>query len=102
MGLQLRPMGTARPVRSRPTSAATAEAAEEVEGTTLAQHWFEVGGVTGGPFQGMAAARVCNKEVLVIVRRQRKRHTMRAAVAKTESLENMFVIELELRGLLFE
>ena len=62
MGEQLKPTSTRRPVRSRPTSAATAEAAALLEGTTLAQHWFEVGGVTGGGgLLGMAAARVCNQ-----------------------------------------
>jgi hypothetical protein len=60
IGEQLKPMGTSRPVRSRPRRAATAEAAVLVEETTLLQHWGEVGGVTGGggvPL-GMAAARV--------------------------------------------
>ena len=44
MGLQLNPMGTSRPVRSSPTRAATAEAALLLDGTTLLQHWLEVGG----------------------------------------------------------
>jgi hypothetical protein len=60
IGEQLRPTSTARPVRSRPRTAATAEAAVLLDGTTLSQHWLEVGVVTGGggvPF-GMAAARV--------------------------------------------
>ena len=63
MGVQLNPTGTSRPLRSRPMRLATAEAALLVEGTTLSQHWGELGGVTGGggvPF-GMAAARVCNE-----------------------------------------
>jgi hypothetical protein len=60
MGEQLNPTSTRMPVRSRPTTAATREAALLEAGTTLAQHWGEVGGVTGGggvPL-GMAAARV--------------------------------------------
>jgi hypothetical protein len=59
MGLQLRPTGTFSPVRSMPTRAATAEAAALVEGTTLAQHWGEVGAVMGGGsgVVGVAAAR---------------------------------------------
>jgi hypothetical protein len=62
IGLQLNPMGTLRPVRSRPRRAATAEAARLVEGTTLAQHWREVGRVIGGMMPvGVAAARVCNE-----------------------------------------
>ncbi len=61
MGEQLNPMGTARPVRSRPRRAATAEAAALLEGTTLEQHWLEVGGVTGGVVHGLAAARVWNE-----------------------------------------
>jgi hypothetical protein len=56
MGLQLRPTGTSRPVRSMPAMAAAAAAAALVDETTLAQHWFEVGGVTGGVV-GVAAAR---------------------------------------------
>jgi hypothetical protein len=56
MGLQLKPTGTSRPVRSRPTIAATAAATAPVDGTTLLQHWLEVGGVTGGVV-GVAAAR---------------------------------------------
>lgn len=62
IGLQLNPTGTSRPLRSRPTREATAEAAALVEGTTLLQHWGELGATGGGgePF-GMAAARVCNK-----------------------------------------
>jgi hypothetical protein len=60
MGEQLNPTSTRTPVRSRPTRAATAEAAELLAGTTLAQHCGEVGGVTGGGGEplGMAAARV--------------------------------------------
>ena len=60
MGEQLSPTSTRIPERSRPRTAATREAALLLAGTTLAQHWLEVGGVTGGggvPF-GMAAARV--------------------------------------------
>jgi hypothetical protein len=60
MGEQLSPTSTSRPVRSRPRRAATAEAAVLEEGTVLAQHCGEVGGVTGGGGvpHGMAAARV--------------------------------------------
>jgi hypothetical protein len=47
MGEQLNPMGTLRPVRSRPRRAATAEAAVLEEETTLLQHCGEVGGVIG-------------------------------------------------------
>jgi hypothetical protein len=60
MGEQLRPTSTRRPVRSRPTRAAAAEAAALLAGTTLAQHCGESGVVTGGggvPL-GMAAARI--------------------------------------------
>jgi hypothetical protein len=59
MGEQLNPTSTRRPERSRPRSAATADAEASLEGTTLLQHWGEVGGVTGGVVHGMAAARVC-------------------------------------------
>jgi hypothetical protein len=60
MGLQLNPTGTSRPVRSRPMRDAASEAALLLEGTTLEQHWGELGGVTGGGVVplGMAAARV--------------------------------------------
>jgi hypothetical protein len=58
MGEQLNPMGTLRPVRSRPRRAARTEAALLLEETTLEQHWGEVGGVTVGVAFGMAAARV--------------------------------------------
>lgn len=47
MGEQPRPMGTLRPVRSRPRRAATAETAPSVEDRTLWQHWGEVGVVAG-------------------------------------------------------
>ena len=59
MGLQLKPTRTSRSERSRPRRAATAEAAALEDGTTLLQHWLEVGVVTGGVVLGMAAARVC-------------------------------------------
>jgi len=75
MGEQLSPTSTRMPLRSRPRIAATREAAPLLAGTTLEQHWLEVGGVTGGggvPF-GMAAARV-----------------MRTEATTTESLENIF------------
>ena len=58
IGEQLKPTRTSRPVRSRPRRPATAEAAVLLDGTTLLQHWLEVGGVTGGVVVGMAAARV--------------------------------------------
>jgi hypothetical protein len=63
MGEQLSPMGTLIPVRSMPRRAATAETAALLVGTTLWQHWGEVGGVTGGGGvpPGMAAARVCKE-----------------------------------------
>jgi hypothetical protein len=60
MAEQLNPTGTLRPVRSRPRTPATAEAAALEESTTLSQQRGTVGGVTGGggfPV-GMAAARV--------------------------------------------
>jgi hypothetical protein len=62
MGEQLNPTSTRRPERSSPRRAATADAELELAGTTLAQHWGEVGGVTGGTSLGsaMAAARVCD------------------------------------------
>jgi len=73
IGEQLNPTSTRRPERSRPRTAATREAALSLAGTTLAQHWLDVGGVTGGVVLGMAAARVMSTEVTT-----------------TESLENMF------------
>jgi hypothetical protein len=63
MGEQLRPTGTLRPVRSRPTTAATREAAELLEDSTLLQHWGEVGQVTGGGGVPVAAARVYNEGI---------------------------------------
>jgi hypothetical protein len=63
MGEQLRPMGTVMPVRSRPTSAATAETAASVEERTLLQHRGEVGQVTGGGGVPVAAARVYNEGI---------------------------------------
>jgi hypothetical protein len=48
MGEQPKPMGTLRPLRSRPRPAATAETALLEEDWTLSQHWGEVGVVTGG------------------------------------------------------
>jgi hypothetical protein len=38
MGKQLKPMGTSRPLRSRPRRAATAETAVLEEDSTLEQH----------------------------------------------------------------
>ena len=57
-GEQVSPTGTLMAERSRPRTAATAEAAALLEGTTLLQHWGEVGQVTGGGGVPVAAARV--------------------------------------------
>ena len=59
MGEQPRPTGTLMPERSRPTRAATAVTVELSEFWTLAQHWGESGGVTGGGGEPVAAARLC-------------------------------------------
>jgi hypothetical protein len=62
MGEQLSPTRTSSPERSRPSPAATADAAELLEGTTLAQQRSVSGGFTGGTVvrrAGVAAARVC-------------------------------------------
>lgn len=57
IGEQLSPTGTSMLPRSMPSAARTGAASVLLESTTLAQHWSEVGGVTG-MVVGMAAARV--------------------------------------------
>lgn len=45
-GEQLRPTSITSPVRSRPRSAAMAQAVLLEDGIMLLQHWLKVGGVT--------------------------------------------------------
>jgi hypothetical protein len=100
MGEQLRPTSTRTPLRSRPRMAATKDAAPSWADVTLAQHWGEVGGVTGGggvPL-GMAAARVYRRKQglenwLNECRIGGPGRTMSTEVTTTESLENIFVCE---------